>query len=100
MTLKSTTSRFGYQQITSLSSASGLTIPEKNPISGLCGQPTLAVIEAEGQAVRWRDDGTAPTSTVGIPLAVGVPLNYDGDLKNIQFIEQTSGAKLNISYYA
>ena len=54
----------------------------------------------EGQAVRWRDDNIAPTTTVGMPLAVGVTLQYDGDLTMIRFIEQVSGAKLNISYYA
>jgi hypothetical protein len=35
-----------------------------------------------------------------MPLAAGVTLQYDGNLKNIQFIEQTGSAKLNISYYA
>jgi hypothetical protein len=29
----------------------------------------------------------------------GIPLQYDGDLNKIQFIEQVGGAKLNISYY-
>ena len=53
----------------------------------------------EGQAVRWRDD-ISPTASVGMPLAVGVTLQYDGDLTKIQFIEQVGGAKLNISYYA
>ena len=99
MGIKSTTSALGYQQITSLSSATSLTIPSKDPVTGQKIQPTLAVIIAETQGVRWRDDGTAPTATVGMPLAVGVPLNYDGPLANIQFIEQTASAKLNISYY-
>jgi hypothetical protein len=49
--------------------------------------------------VRWRDDKTAPTASVGMPLAIGVPLQYDGDLVNIKFIQQSSTAKLNISYY-
>jgi hypothetical protein len=34
-----------------------------------------------------------------MPLAAGVPLQYDGDLNKIQFIEQAASAKLNISYY-
>jgi hypothetical protein len=34
-----------------------------------------------------------------MPLAAGVSLQYDGDLKNIKFIEQTASAKINISYY-
>jgi hypothetical protein len=35
-----------------------------------------------------------------MPLAVGVTLQYDGDLTQIRFIEQTASAKINISYYA
>lgn len=99
MTLKAVTSCIGYQQITSLSAASGLTVPalDKN---GLNQKPTFALIVAETQAVRWRDDGANPTTSVGMPLAVGVPLQYDGDLSRIKFIEQVAGAVLNISYYA
>jgi hypothetical protein len=68
--------------------------------NGLNQKPTFALIVAETEAVRWRDDGVNPTTTVGMPLAVGVPLQYDGDLSRIKFIEQTSGGVLNISYYA
>lgn len=98
MNLKAVTSCMGYQQITSLGSATNLTVPTTTP-DGLNAKPVFALIVAEGQAVRWRDDKTAPTASVGMPLAVGVPLQYDGDLTNIRFIEQTGGAKLNISYY-
>ena len=97
--LKAITSVLGYQQITSLSSATKLTVPQKD-LSGLVGSPRIAIITPEGQAVRWRDDGVAPTASVGMPLAVGVTLQYDGDINQIQFIEQTSGAKLNITYYS
>lgn len=96
--LKAVTTCMGYQQITSLSSAANLTVPVQTP-DGLNAKPVFALIIAEGQAVRWRDDKTEPTASVGMPLAVGVPLQYDGDLINIQFIEQIAGAKLNISYY-
>lgn len=91
MGLKSTTVCLGYQQITSLSAATALTIPTG---------ATMALITPETQAVRWRDDGTNPTASVGMPVAVGESLNYDGDLSRIRFIEQTASAKLNISYYA
>ena len=50
--------------------------------------------------MRWRDDDVSPTSTVGMPLAAGVTLQYDGDLTKIRFIEQAASAKLNITYYA
>lgn len=96
--LKAVTTNMGYQQITSLSAATGLTVPPRTP-NGLNQKPTFALIVAEGQSVRWRDDGTAPTASVGMPLVVGVPLQYDGSLDRIQFIEQVAGAKLNISYY-
>lgn len=80
----------GYQQITSLSAAAGLTVP-----SGA----RVAVIQAETQAVRWRDDGTDPTASVGQVLAAGADMVYTGDLSAIKFIEATASAKLNVSYY-
>jgi hypothetical protein len=91
MGLKSTTVCLGYQQISTVSSSIGLTVPTG---------ATLAVITPESQAVRWRDDGTAPTSSVGMPLPLFTVLSYDGDLQKIRFIEQAASAKLNISYYA
>ncbi|QGH72949.1 MAG: hypothetical protein [Siphoviridae sp. ctdEk19] len=81
----------GYQQITSLSSATALTVP---------AGATMARIQPETQAVRWRDDGSNPSATVGQPLAVGAELVYTGaQLSVLKFIEQVSGAKLNVTYY-
>ena len=98
MNIKAVTTCLGYQQITDLSSAVGLTVPTLAP-DGSNQKPTFALIICETQGVRWRDDGTNPTASVGMPLAAGVPLQYDGDLNKIKFIQQTAGAKLNISYY-
>lgn len=81
----------GYQQITDLSAATALTVP---------AGATVAVIKAEAQAVRWTDDGTVPTASLGMPMAVAdAPLEYSGTLAAIQFIQQTSGGKLDVSYY-
>jgi hypothetical protein len=91
MGLKSTTVCLGYQQITSLSSAAGLTPPQG---------ATLALIVPETNNVRWRDDGTNPTASVGMPIYIGASLSYDGDFNKIKFIEVTASAKLNVSYYA
>ena len=99
MNIKAVTTCFGYQQIATVSSSVGLTVPTLAP-DGLNAKPVFALIIAEGAPVRWRDDGTAPTASVGMPLAVGVPLQYDGDLTKIRFIEQSASAKLNISYYS
>lgn len=91
MGLKATTVCLGYQQITSLSSATALTVP---------AGATMAVIAPLTQGIRWRDDGTNPTASVGMPIAAGAYFSYDGNLKSIKFIEQTASAELNISYYA
>lgn len=83
----------GYQQITSLSAATALTVP-----SGA----TCALITCTTQNVRWRDDGTNPTSTVGmLCLASGgdAGLWYQGDLSKLRFIEAAASAQLNVSYY-
>lgn len=98
MNLKAVTTCMGYEQITSLSASTGLTIPSTTP-EGLNEKPVFALIVAEAQNVRWRDDGVAPTASIGMPLVAGIPLQYDGDLNKIRFIEQVAGAKLNISYY-
>lgn len=79
----------GYQQITSLTTAQSLTVPAGT---------TLVCVRPETQNVRWRDDGTDPTATVGYPLQVGEELQYDGQFARIKFIEQTSAASLNILY--
>lgn len=97
--LKAITSVMGYQQITNLSSATRLTVPQKD-LLGLAGSPRIAIITPEAQAVRWRDDNVSPTASVGMPLAAGVTLQYDGDLSQIRFIEQTASAKLNVTYYS
>jgi hypothetical protein len=59
----------------------------------------FALITPDTNGVRWRDDGTAPTASIGMPLAAGVTLQYDGDLSKIKFIESTASAVLNVSYY-
>lgn len=99
LNLKAITNVLGYQQITSLSAVTALTVPTKD-INGLACTPRIAIITPETQAVRWRDDNVAPSATVGMPLATGVTLQYDGDLTKIKFFEQVGGAILNITYYA
>lgn len=80
----------GYQQITSLSSSTALTLPTG---------ASMAVVIAESQTVRWRDDGTNPTASVGMPLTVNSPMVYTGPLASLKFIQTTASATLNIAYY-
>jgi hypothetical protein len=90
MGLKSTTQALGYQQITNLSAATGLTVPQG---------ATRALIAPLSQDIRWRDDGVNPTASVGMPVTAGTYLSYDGDLQNIKFIETSASAEINVTYY-
>lgn len=81
----------GYVQLTSLAAATGLTVPAGT---------SLILIQAQTQAVRWRDDGVDPTATVGQPLAVGVEMRYTAaDSSRLKFIEQAASAALNVTFY-
>lgn len=79
----------GYRQITSLGSAVGIQI----------GDGRVALIQALNQNIRWRDDGINPTDSVGMRIHAGESIWYIGDLRAIRFIEEDSGAELNISVY-
>jgi hypothetical protein len=97
--LKAITYCLGYQQISTLSSATGLTVPNINK-AGTLVKVAIAIITPFGGDVRWRDDGVDPTISLGMPLGNGVTLQYDGDLSAIKFIEMGATAELNISFYA
>lgn len=60
---------------------------------------TAAVLQAEAQIVRYRDDGGVPTATVGQPIAAAGSLYYNGTLSALRFIEATASGKLNVSFY-
>lgn len=81
----------GYEQISSPSSATALTVPNG---------ATRALIITAVQAVRIRDDGTDPTGSVGFLLPVGVPLEYKGDLSAVKLFEDVAGAIVDVLYYA
>jgi len=87
----------GFQQITNVTTAFALTVPTG---------ATMALLQAEGCDYRWRDDGTDPTTSVGMvlpehdagTLAVA-PFLYVGDLSKLKLIETTTDGVLNVSYY-
>jgi hypothetical protein len=61
----------------------------------------FAEIRVSTANANWRDDGTAPTASVGMPMLSTDPLfEYAGALQNIQFIAQTGSPVLNVSYYS
>ncbi len=70
-------------------SAVSLTVPSGASIAEIC---------AEG-GVRYRDDGTAPTATVGMPVPSGTCFAYSGPLSAIQFISESGTVSIDVSYY-
>lgn len=85
----------GFEQITGLSSAKGLTL-----VSNADGSvPNAVILSVEAQNVRYRCDGTNPTASVGNRIIKDQqPFLYDGDLKAIKFIEESASAKINAQY--
>ncbi len=72
------------------------------------GNATWAELTAEGGDVRWRDDGIAPTATVGELLkqlggtgnnSETEPFRYTGPLNKLQVIGVSAGSILNVSLY-
>jgi hypothetical protein len=97
--IKEITSCMGYQQIVGAVASTALTIPQVDPVTGLRSMPVQAVIICEGAGIRWRDDTTAPTASVGMPIAVGTTFVYDGDLTRLRIIQQAATATINVAYY-
>ena len=82
----------GFQQITISTGANGLTPP---------AGAVVAVVIVEGNPVRYRDDGTVPTATVGMPVAPGNGLMIcSKQLATFRVIRSgNADAVLNVSYY-
>jgi hypothetical protein len=61
---------------------------------------TIAQLSLEGNAnARYRDDGTAPTSSVGMPVYSTQAFQYSGNLSAFSIIAQAGSPILNIGYY-
>jgi hypothetical protein len=72
---------------------------QMNPVAATLLTPPagarVALINAVG-ALSWRDDGVAPTATIGMLVAAGGTFQYAGNLFALQLI---SASAVNISYY-
>lgn len=81
----------GYVQMTSLSTATALPSVPSGTVE--------AFILCTGQTVYWRDDGTNPTATVGMPLVINQPFPYTGSMPRLKIIETSPSATCNVTYY-
>jgi hypothetical protein len=80
----------GFQQIIGAAASTALTVPTG---------AVYCIIQTEAQAIRWRDDGNAPTAAIGYPLAVGAELVYTGQLDAFRLIQIAATATIDITYY-
>ena len=80
----------GYQQITSLAASTALTVPVGTAV---------VKFRPAAQAIRFRDDGVAPTASVGFPVAVGETFTYEGSFAQLRLIEQAASATVDVLYY-
>lgn len=82
----------GFQQLSAGGTAVALTVPSASQ---------MAVVTVEVASIRWRDDGTSPTATVGVFVAsAGTTVLCGNSVLNAWKAIATSGtATLGISYY-
>lgn len=83
----------GYSQLTITSTVvSTLTVPSGSQ---------MAVVEIETNQVRYRDDGTNPSTTGGTPIAAGGSMTICGlsILNNWKVTGVTGNATLNVTFY-
>lgn len=59
----------------------------------------MAYVTVETTSVRYRDDGTDPTASVGILIASAAQLQYFGTLSAIKFIATSGTATLDVGFY-
>jgi hypothetical protein len=72
--------------------AAGVTVPTG---------ARLAVMTVDSANIRYRDDGAAPTASIGIQLSSSAtqPYEYSGDLTAVQFIAVSGSPLLNVAFY-
>lgn len=81
----------GGQMGLNVTTATALTVP---------ATARAALVSVEGNSVRWRDDGTNPTASVGQLIPVGSIVTFLGDsMSAVKFIQVSATATLNVSYY-
>lgn len=93
----------GYCQMAATGTAKALTTA--NCASGAVPTgSTIAEICVETAGVRYRDDGTAPTAAIGVPVvpSATTPLCYAYAIKPmsaVQFIAISGSPVVNVSFY-
>src|SRR3990167_3036916 len=96
-------STVAFDQIPVAASAIGLTTANVRGYGANRFPAERAVLIVETAQIRWRDDGTDPTTTVGFLANVGTVLTLDNRYRIEKFRAIRTGgtsALLNVSYLA
>lgn len=91
---------YDFENIASAATAKALTAAKVNP-TGLRGADRVIITLESTEDIRWRMDGTAPTSSVGHLTAKGTSLIIEGheNISNFQFISTSATAgSLMVTY--
>lgn len=84
----------GFEQVTA-----GLAAAQNLP--NIPDDAEVCIIQPVGGAIRFRDDGTSPTDSIGLKVGDGETVQYPGDLAALEFIADSGSAvsQVNVSYY-
>lgn len=81
----------GYTQMTSITAATALPSVPSGTVE--------ALIVCETANVRWRDDNTSPTASVGMLLQPNTAFPYIGSLPWFKVIAVTGSPSCGVTYY-
>lgn len=86
-----------YLKVTGLSAAKDLAAMGFS--AGEIAASVSLEIFAETQGLRWRQDGTNPTATDGMPIPAGTARNFGLPLAGLVFIESSASATAHVTLY-
>ena len=78
----------GYAQVVGIAAAISPPVPGR-----------ILKLMPESQGIRIRDDGTDPTTTVGLLIPAGACYEYKGDVRALRIIEAAASTTLNVLGY-
>lgn len=88
----------GFQQTVGAAAATGLAA--LGPSAAIPTGADVAYVQCETNNVRWRDDGTNPTASVGMLLLVGsILVLTKGQWNSFKLIEVAASATINVTFY-
>lgn len=89
----------GYAQLTAVDAATFISSATfgTSATPGVPAGTKLLLIQPQGQAIRVRSDGIAPTTSVGYPIAVAAEMRYTASqIAGLRVISQVAGAVVNV----